>query len=225
MRSYQPRSVWGPFATIIDVLTFGVGVGLFFAGLILPLSLIGGGGSIGIEGDRDGQLCARAGALPIEDVPTNGDYSEQIGTAEPGVDVVPTELLICEPLKGIDHKAAKYALKVMTEAPTFAVFLVFLFGIRRVMLRTDRGGPFGHDTARLVIRLGWWLFGGLIAATLIETTAESLLVGTMVKGQTWSWAVEPDFPAVMILGALGIVGVGRVLKQGAQLQDDVEGIV
>ncbi|WP_332663044.1 hypothetical protein [Aeromicrobium sp.] len=208
----------------MNLLTFFVGLGLFLTALIVPLTLIGGSGTVGIEGDRDGQLCAHAGDLPVEDVPTKGDYSEQIGEVESRVDVVPIELLVCEPLKGLDHKAVKYSLKAMTEVPTFAVYLVFLFGIRRVMIQTDRGGPFGHETARLLTRLGWWLFGGLIAATLIETTAESLLIGTMVKGQTSGWA-ELDFPAVMILGALGIVGVGRVLKQGARLQDDVEGTV
>ncbi|MDX6233020.1 MAG: hypothetical protein QOH68_2020 [Nocardioidaceae bacterium] len=224
MPSYRPRSVWGPFSTIVNVLTFGVGVGLFLAAIILPLSLLSGGGA-SFHTEREGQLCARAGAMPVEGVPTKGDYTEQIGTIEHGVSVVPTELLVCEPKKGLDHKAVKYTLKVLTSAPTYAVYFVFLFGIRRVMTQTDRGGPFGHDTARLVVRLGWWLFGGLIAATLLESSAESLLLGTMVKDQTWGWAVEPDFPAVMILGALGIVGVGRVLKQGAQLQDDVEGTV
>lgn len=224
MRSYRPPSVWGPFSTIINLLTAGVGVVLFLAAILLPLSLLSGG-STSLHTEREGQLCAHAGAMPVEGVPTTGDYSEQIGTIEHGVTVVPTDLLVCEPKKGLDHKAVKYTLKVLTIAPTLAVYLVFLFGIRRVMNRTDRGGPFGHDTARLVTRLGWWLFGGLIAATLIQSSAQSLLLGTMVKDQTWGWAVEPDFPAVMILGALGIVGVGRVLKQGAQLQDDVEGIV
>lgn len=224
MPSYHPRSVWGPFSTVVNVLTFGVGVGLFLAVVLLPFALLGGG-SAGIEGERDGQLCAHAGGLPVEGVPTKADYSKQIGTVEPGVDVVPTELLVCEPMKGLEHKPVKYGLKAMTTVPTFAVYLVFLFGIRKVMIQTDRGGPFGHETARLLTRLGWWLFGGLIASTLIETSAESLLIGSMVKDQTWGSAVQPDFPAVMILGALGIVGVGRVLKQGAELQDDVEGTV
>ena len=220
MPSYQPRSVWGPFSTIVNVLVVLTLLPLIFT----PLLLLPGS-SMSFGDDPEGHLCVTASYLPMDDAPANTDYSPQIGSVEPRVDVVANRLRLCEASKGLDHKFVKYILKVLTTAPIYVVYVVFLIGVRRVMSRTDRGGPFSHEAATLLTKLGWWLFCGLIAATLVQFSAQSLLLGTMIKGETWGTAADPDFPAVMILGALGIVGVGRVLKQGAQLQDDVEGTV
>lgn len=93
-----------------------------------------------------------------------------------------------------------------------------------MMTKTDERGLFDRETARQITNFGWWLLGGLTAAALIENAVESLLLGSMIRGETFSY-VPFSISGPALLGALGIACIGRVMARASTPQDEVDGTV
>lgn len=209
----QPKreSLWGSWATAINVLTFLAGICLLLWLIIFPVMLLNGD-ALSFDSDPDGKLCVKTGNILDNDEEgiDSGAHSETLGTPKPNAEVRPTDLQVCVPTEGLDDKPVKWGLKVLIEASMGAVYLGLLLGTRRIMKSTDRAGAFGREQAHMVTQLGWWVLGGFIVATVVKTAAGSLLLGTMLVDTTWGW-VDLDFPGMQLLGAIGIIVAGNLL--------------
>lgn len=131
-----------------------------------------------------------------------------------------SEITICNTKPGVKEQA----LSGLSIAPTTLVFVGFLVLTRRSIKYARSSGPFSAPTARRVQQLGRYLLIGLVVAAVIEWIAKGLLLSTMIEGK--GWASGPTHLSVpSIIGALGIVTVGRILQRAVELQDEADATV
>jgi hypothetical protein len=137
-----------------------------------------------------------------------------------GVTYYSNETTICQPDPGV----GEVALAGLTESPTPLVFVAFLLLTRRIITYARRHGFFSRPLAERIERLGWLLLLGLIGASVISWIAEGLLVSRMLTDQSWA-SGSFHISVAGIIGAYGIVSIGRVMARAADLQSDADATI
>jgi hypothetical protein len=121
---------------------------------------------------------------------------------------------VCDPSPAL----ADRVLVGLTAIPTFAVFVGFLVLTRRIIKYARRHAVFSASLASRIERLGWFLLVGLIAAAAVEWVARIVLLGRLVPHD--ASAADPLSVSVAgIIGAAGIISVGRIMARAAVMHD------
>lgn len=132
----------------------------------------------------------------------------------------PSRTTVCDPSPAF----ADRALAGLSNVPTFAVFVGFLVLTQRTIKYARRHGLFSESLAKRIERLGWLLVIGLVGAASIEWLASGLLLNRLVPLESWtrgSFSVS----VAGIIGAYGIISVGRVMARAAFLQEDADATI
>lgn len=129
--------------------------------------------------------------------------------------------------------ARQRTLVTLTEAPTALLYLAILLLLGQLLRTVRRAGPFAPAIARRVRFLGWFILGGYLAVTVGQSVAQSYFVYSVVIDQipVVSTAISTAVNAVLagifppVLIACGLLTLARVMRVGAQMNDDLAGTV
>jgi hypothetical protein len=136
------------------------------------------------------------------------------------VTTYPSQTTVCDPSPVL----ADRTLAGLSVIPNFAVFVGFLLLTRRTIKYARHHGLFSKSLARRIERLGWFLMFGLIGAACIEWLASGLLLHRLVpqeSGTRGSFSLS----LASVIGACGIISVGRVMARAAFLQEDADATI
>jgi hypothetical protein len=136
------------------------------------------------------------------------------------VSVSPDGARLCDQSPGFREQA----LSGLTQAPSTVVFFGFVLLTRSIIRYARQHGLFSQELARRITLLGWLLLAGLMLAGVLKWFAEGLLLSSMVDSMSWTdGSISVSVPAV--IGALGIVSVGRIMSHAATLQADADATI
>jgi Protein of unknown function (DUF2975) len=121
--------------------------------------------------------------------------------------------------------AAQRTLITLTGAPVYLLYAAILLLLWQLLRTVRRTGPFTAAIARQVRFLGWFILGGYVAVTAAQSVARGYFASTIVTDQVpiAANAISSIFPAVLI--ACGLLTLARVMRLGAQMNDDLAGTV
>lgn len=211
----KTRDPLGPldFVTSFFAMLLAVAIALILASAIFGW----GGSTLGMGGDS---VCV-ATDLRTFDLTEDpyGDVRKDDGIHR-GVSVSPDGARLCDPDPGFREQA----LSGLTEAPSAVVFFGFVLLTRRIIRYARQQGLFSAELARRIARLGWLLLGGLLVAGFLRWLGEGLLLSSMIDSMSWTdgW-FSVSVPA--LIGAVGIVSVGRVMSHAAALQAEADATI
>jgi hypothetical protein len=155
----------------------------------------------------------------VEDPYDKADIRQEYGVdRETVIDADAAQL--CDPSPG----SREQLLSGMTEIPSFVVLLGFVLLTRRIIRYARRDGLFSAELARRITSLGWLLLGGLLVEGAVESLGEGLLLSGMVDSMSWSSGMfSVSVPA--LIGAAGVITVGRIMSHAAALQADADATI
>ena len=123
-----------------------------------------------------------------------------------------------------DPSLRQQALSGLTQAPSTVVFFGFVLMTRRIIRYARQHGLFSAELARRITRLGWLLLAGLLLAGLLKWLGEGLLLSSMVDTMSWTdGSIGVSVPA--LIGAFGLVSIGRIMQHAAALQADADATI
>ncbi|CAM5589214.1 DUF2975 domain-containing protein (plasmid) [Streptomyces viridifaciens] len=103
----------------------------------------------------------------------------------------------------------------------FSSLALLLFS--RLLKAVQRLGPFTDTVARRLSTLGWFVTIGTPLAGLVAGWSQSWLVGSMApvagSGPTVSG------PLALILAGLAAVIMGKIMREGVRMREDLEGTI
>ena len=206
----------GPLDAITSIL----------AGLLLTVLALGGialavgdNWSVMGVGADDACVTSHSGYATIQSDDVAHELRKQDGLRR-HVSVNPDSANVC------DNQPSAWAksLFVLTQSPTFLVFIGFILLARRIIKYAQQNGLFSQPLAERIERLGWLLLLGLVVSALVEWFAEGLLLSTMTTQASWS-SGSFGISVPGIIGAYGLVSIGRVMNHAAALQADADATI
>ncbi|GAA3477385.1 hypothetical protein GCM10018966_019150 [Streptomyces yanii] len=112
--------------------------------------------------------------------------------------------------------------------PSWLLVLGILFLLNRLILGASRQGVFTVRTAKHLRLAGWWLLVGCLVAEVVEAAAHAALLATRAQDYTFnadSWGENWQAPYALVFTALGILTFARIMRAGADMREDLEGMV
>ncbi|MFF3210422.1 DUF2975 domain-containing protein [Streptomyces sp. NPDC002886] len=190
------------FTKILATLTFGLAMlwGLTFIGTTVSRLA------------DDGAVCVQTGLW------ANATLEGGLPVGE-GVDASSSEARLCQD----DPSAAQRAADLGGQLPwmLFASLALLLFS--RLLDAVVSEGPFTDKTARRLTVLGWVVTAGTPLAGLVAGGSHSWLTASMVPMETYG--PEVSGPQVLILAGLAAVIMGKIMRQGVRMREDLEGTI
>jgi hypothetical protein len=123
-----------------------------------------------------------------------------------------------------DPDLRQQAFSGLTQAPSAIVFFAFVLLTRRIIRYARQHGLFSAELAQRIARLGWLLLAGLLIAGILKWLGEGLLLSSMVDSMSWTdGSIGVSVPA--LIGATGVISVGRVMNRAAVLQADSDATI
>jgi hypothetical protein len=129
----------------------------------------------------------------------------------------PARTTLCDPHPDMPERV----LAGLTSVPTFAVFAGFLLMTRRTIGYARRRGLFSIPLAERIERIGRLLLVGLLGAAVVEWLASGLLLDRLLTNTSWAGG-SFSVSIAGIIGAVGLISIGRVMRQAAALQADAD---
>ncbi|MFJ7265988.1 DUF2975 domain-containing protein [Streptomyces sp. NPDC099050] len=190
------------FTKILATLTFGLA-------MLWGLSFIGTAVSHLTD---DGAVCVQTGYW------TNATLEGGLPVGE-GVDASSSEARLCQN----DPSTAQRAADLGGRLPwmLFASLALLLFS--RLLDAVVTEGPFTDKTARRLTVLGWFVTAGTPLAGLAVGWSQSWLAASMVPMELSG--PEISEPQVLILAGLAAVIMGKIMRQGVRMREDLEGTI
>ena len=215
MTKPKVRDPLGPLDTITGILAGLLAVGLAFAGLAALFS-----DNFSVMGVGEDRICVATSQFSYGEMAKIDDLDRQDLGIRKHVKIDSGDMLVCDVKPGTKTQA----LSGLTQIPTFAVFLGFILLTRRTIRYAQKHGLFSETLAERIERLGWLLLFGLIGAALIEWLAEGQLLSAMLRDADWgSGSFSISIPG--IIGAYGLVSIGRIMNRAAALQADSDATI
>lgn len=161
----------------------------------------------------DGAVCVqtgfwRNGSLPPDSLP--------IGQ---GVQASSTATRLCQD----SPSAAQRAADLGGELPWLLFGSLALLLFSRLLKAVLLQGPFTEAVSRRLSVLGWFVAVGTPLAGLVVGWSQSWLVGSMApiagSGPTVSG------PQVLVLAGLAAVIMGKIMREGVRMREDLEGTI
>lgn len=212
----KTRDPLGP----LDVVT-GILAGLLLTALALGgiALVVGDGWSVMGVGADDACVTSHRGYATIQSDEGSRELREQDGLRR-HVSVNPDSANVCDSRPSAWGKT----LFVLTQSPTPLVFLGFILLTRRIITYAQQHGLFSRPLAERIERLGWLLLLGLVLSALVEWLAQGLLLSTMTTRASWS-SGSFGISVPGIIGAYGLVSIGRIMLHAAALQADADATI
>ncbi|MGW1775736.1 DUF2975 domain-containing protein [Streptomyces sp. NPDC002104] len=190
------------FTKILATLTFGLG-------LLWGLTFIGTAVSRLTD---DGAVCVETGFWANATL----DGGLPVGA---GVDASSSAARLCQN----DPSAAQRAADLAGQLPwmLFAALALVLFS--RLLDAVVSQGPFTDKVARRLTFLGWFVTLGTPLAGLVVGWSQSWLAASMVPMLDSGPSVSD--PQVLILAGLAAVIMGKIMREGVRMREDLEGTI
>ena len=207
----KTRNPYEPFATVIRICA-----GVYLAAL--PISLVSAAlGWSHVFGLGQQQLCA------VDSNIAWGADGGLTGVVRPGVNVSSVATSLC-----INHATlGQQLLTALTQVPGFVFYGVALVLLWWLLNGARRYGPFTAVNAHRVRFIGWWLIAGGIVTSSVARVAHNVLIGAMMQSSAAPrWFNNlPSLPVSAVLTGLGLIVIARIIRVGAQMNDDLAGTV
>ncbi|MFH8611492.1 DUF2975 domain-containing protein [Streptomyces sp. NPDC018029] len=184
-------------------MTFALAVlcGLAFAGTALTHML------------DDGAVCVETGFWANASLGPDGLPVEQ------GVEASASATRLCQDSPSVAQRAADLGGRLPWLLFGAVALLLFSRLLKAVLLQ----GPFTDTVARRLSVLGWCVAVGTPLAGLVVGWSESWLTGSMapVAGS------EPTVsgPQALVLAGLAAVIMGKIMREGVRMREDLEGTI
>jgi hypothetical protein len=195
----------------------------FFGMLLLLLLLAGGGLALFQSGPLSSSLCV---SPPSVSLSNSGWQPDSSFTARPGAALmVDGQVQGCLNHPGIGQWVLYYLMLIPS-----AVVWVGVITLLWLMMRTARReGPFTPRVATAMRRLGWFILGGSVTASVIHAVALGRLLVIMMNspspwvGPIWD-AVRGVAPIPLLAGA-ALLTLARVIRLGSAMDDEIKATV
>ncbi|MCX4777680.1 DUF2975 domain-containing protein [Streptomyces sp. NBC_01264] len=190
------------FTKILATLTFGLAMlwGLTFIGTAVS------------HLTDDGAVCVQTGFW------ANATLEGGLPVGE-GVDASSSEARFCQN----DPSAAQRAADLGGRLPWMLFASVALVLFSRVLDAVVSEGPFTDEMARRLTVLGWFVTVGTPVAGLVVGWSQSWLAASMAPMLDAGPAISE--PQVLILAGLAAVIMGKIMRQGVRMREDLEGTI
>lgn len=138
---------------------------------------------------------------------------------EAGVEASSSAARLCQDSPSVGQRAADFGSRLPWLLFGALALLLFSRMLRAVVLR----GPFTGTVAQRFSVLGWFVAVGTPVTGLVVGWSHSWLVGSMApivgSGPT------VNGPVALALAGLAAVIMGRVMREGARMREDLEGTI
>ncbi|MGM1064007.1 hypothetical protein [Saccharothrix sp. Mg75] len=126
-----------------------------------------------------------------------------------------------------DPTAGQRVLGVLNDLPRSLCYAAALFLLLVVLKRAAEEGVHTAATAAGVRRVGWFVLVSLPAAALLEAfTAARLLQGVVDRDlEAVEFLGDVAFPWWAVVAGAGLLTLGRIVRTGAEMREDLEGTV
>lgn len=160
----------------------------------------------------DGDICVRT------DFWVNATLEDGLPVGK-GVEAASSAARLCQEGPSVGQRAADLG----SELPWLLFGFVALLLFSQLMNAVVRDGPFTETAARRLSVLGWAVTVGTPVAGLVVGWSQSWLVASMapIVGSGPEWAG----PQVLILAGLAAVIMGRIMREGVRMREDLEGTI
>ncbi|MFD3325672.1 DUF2975 domain-containing protein [Streptomyces sp. NPDC058701] len=211
MSEVEDRKLLEPLSTVV----YGglrLLIGLFLAGLVLNAV----NGSVPFW---DGvNACVTADWISSSSAGTDAAFATRDGAHVSAV-----------PQYCADRPSAwQRTLGILSEVPAFVLFVGGLALLDRLLRSAARDGAYTRQTAYRLRFLGWFLLVGSLVAEIVRAASQAALLATLADdapGSPGTLLGALSFPYLAILTALGLLAFARVMRTGAAMREDLEGVV
>ncbi|MCX5402481.1 DUF2975 domain-containing protein [Streptomyces sp. NBC_00335] len=190
------------FTKILASLTFALAMlwGLSFIGTAVTHML------------DDGAVCVKTGLW------ANATLADGLPIGQ-GVEASSSTTRLCQNSPSTAQRAAD--LGGQLPWMLFASLALLLFS--RLLDAVVSQGPFTDKVARRLTVLGWFVTVGTPLAGLVAGWSQSWLVASMVPIESSGPTVSE--PQVLILAGLAAVIMGKIMREGVRMREDLEGTI
>ena len=109
--------------------------------------------------------------------------------------------------------------------PSVILWVGFLLQIGGLLkIASQPGGLYSQNNAARLRRIGWFLTGGALAAAIIQTVANLMILLTQIHYPGLNW-FEPDklhLSLSALLAGLALITVARVMRVGVTMREELD---
>ncbi|MFI5760668.1 DUF2975 domain-containing protein [Streptomyces sp. NPDC051563] len=187
---------------ILAAVTFGLAVlwGLIFVGTGIAHLF------------DDGAVCVKTGFW------ANASLEDSLPVAQ-GVEASSSTTRLCQNSPSTAQRAADLGSRL----PWMLFASLALLFFSRLLKAVLSQGPFTDEVARRLTVLGWFVTLGTPLAGLVVGWSQSWLVGSMAP--MIGSGPEVSDPQVLILAGLAAVIMGKIMREGVRMREDLEGTI
>jgi len=221
-----PSARTDPLAPLEFVVTCVSALIVLGFAIALPAAIFGSGSVLGI-GEPDACAVVDLGTVGYGegDVEIPGQpvrRSPFIDGLHRDASFVPETLRVCNDDPGAGVKAAS----ATGQGADLVLLIGFLLLARRLIRQARTSGLFTAPVADRTRVLGWFLLAGSVLVPVLSWAADGVVVSSAVDHVSWPGTWDHIHPYwTLLVVALGIITVGRVLRQAVDLQDDVDATI
>ncbi|MFJ1897126.1 MULTISPECIES: DUF2975 domain-containing protein [unclassified Streptomyces] len=188
--------------SVLASVTFGLSV-------LSGVAFLGTGATHMLD---DGAVCVETGFW------ANAQLAPGLPVAK-GVEVTSSLTRLCQNSPSAGQRAADLG----SELPWLLFGAIALLLFSRLLKSVLEQGPFTEPVARRLTALGWVVAVGTPVAGLVVGWSQSWLAGSMapVAGS----GPEVSGPMVLVLAGLTGVILGKIMREGVRMREDLEGTV
>ncbi|WP_326738376.1 DUF2975 domain-containing protein [Streptomyces sp. NBC_01022] len=161
----------------------------------------------------DGAVCVKT------DFWANASFGPEGPPVGKGVDVSSSTARLCQDSPSAGQRAADLG----GELPWLLFGSLALLLFSRLLSGVLEQGPFTDTVAHRLSALGWLVTAGTPLAGLVAGSSQSWLAGSMapVVGSEF----ELSGPMALVLAGLGAVIMGRIMREGVRMREDIEATI
>ncbi|GAA2129595.1 hypothetical protein GCM10009760_01000 [Kitasatospora kazusensis] len=136
-----------------------------------------------------------------------------------GVQASASAARLCRSSPSVGQRAAELG----SELPWLLFGTLALLFFSQLLKAVLEQGPFTESVSRRLSALGWFVTAGTLLTGLVAGWSQSWLVGSMApivgSGPTLTG------PLVLVLGGLAAVIMGKIMREGVRMREDLEGTI
>ncbi|MFE0175740.1 DUF2975 domain-containing protein [Streptomyces sp. NPDC059002] len=191
-------------------LTRGLASVTFFLAVILGLTFAG---TALTHMTDDGAVCVETGFW------ANASLEPDSVPVSKGVEASSSAARLCQDDPSVGQRAADLGGRLPWLL--FGTLALLLFS--RLLRSVIDQGPFTDVVARRLTALGWFVAGGMPVAGLIVGWSQSWLVDSMAPVVGSGPTVAG--PTAVVLAGLAAVVMGKIMREGVRMREDLEGTI
>ncbi|WFB05680.1 DUF2975 domain-containing protein [Streptomyces sp. LX-29] len=160
----------------------------------------------------DGAVCAQTGFWK------NASLADNLPVST-GVEASSSAARLCQDSPSTGQRAADLG----SELPWLLFGSLALLLFSRLLKAVQEKGPFTEDVSQRLCVLGWFVAVGTPLTGLVAGWSQSWLVGSMAPMVSSGPTVSG--PLVLVLAGLAAVIMGKIMREGVRMREDLEGTI